>query len=223
MAFRKYWPTASPLLLYLILALPPLAAFADPEPLQDFCVADLNKPGQSGNGFPCKLVSNVTVDDFVSKRLSHRGNTSNPLGSKVTAGNVLSFPGLNTLGISMNRVDLDIGGLNPPHSHPRASEMVLVVKGQILVAFVSTSNVLYSKVLGPGELFVIPRGLVHFQQNVGKGKASAVTAFNSQLPGVVLASTSLFGAQPSIPDQVLAKAFRIDRGFVKEIRSKFGS
>ncbi|GLT66521.1 hypothetical protein SLA2020_388810 [Shorea laevis] len=83
---------------------------------------------------------------------------------------VLSFPGLNTLGVSLIRADLAIGGVIPPHTHPRATEAVLVASGHILVGLVTTGNVYYSKVLTAGQLFIIPRGLVHFQRNVGPGK-----------------------------------------------------
>ncbi|KAJ8748060.1 hypothetical protein K2173_012639 [Erythroxylum novogranatense] len=144
-------------------------------------------------------------------------------GWSVTAANVLAFPGLNTLGISMNRVDFAPGGLNPPHSHPRASETGVVIKGKLLVGFVTTSNVFHSKVLTEGQMFVVPRGLVHFQINVGKGKALLFTAFNSQLPGSAVAATTLFASKPSIPNEVLTKAFQVDDDVIKNIKSKFGS
>ena len=129
------------LLMLLLLPVPSLSA--DPDSLQDFCVADLNA-SISINGFPCIPASKVSARDFFFD-LSKEGitNTSN-LNLSVTPANVLSFPALNTLGIAMNRVDYGPGGLNPPHSHPRATEMGLVIKGRILVGFVTTSNVYYS-------------------------------------------------------------------------------
>ncbi|PIA62367.1 hypothetical protein AQUCO_00200399v1 [Aquilegia coerulea] len=194
----------------------------DPDMLQDFCIADLNATTVI-NGFPCKPVSQVTSNDFFFNGLSREGSTANIFGSNVTAANVLSFPGLNTLGISMNRVDFTPGGINPPHSHPRATETGVIIKGELLVGFISTSNVFYSKVLKAGEMFVIPKGLVHFQQNVGSGKAQTITAFNSQQPGVVVVSLALFAAQPTIPNTVLAKTFQVDERVVLDIKSRFGS
>jgi len=41
-----------------------IAHAADPDPLQDFCVADLSPTAPSVNGFPCKPRSNVTAKDF---------------------------------------------------------------------------------------------------------------------------------------------------------------
>ncbi|KAG9440154.1 hypothetical protein H6P81_020319 [Aristolochia fimbriata] len=196
---------------------------SDPDSLQDFCVADLSSK-VAVNGFPCKPNSAVTSDDFYFAGLAKEGNVSaNPFGAAVTLGSVATFPGLNTLGIAMNRVDFAPGGISMPHTHPRATEMVFVLKGRLLVGFVSSANVLYSKVVKPGELFVIPMGLIHFQQNLGKGKAQAVTVFNSQNGGAVLLSPGLFGAKPGIPSSVLAKAFRVDEKLVNDIKSKFGA
>ena len=79
------------------------------------------------------------------------------------------------------------------------------------------------KVLTPGEIFVIPRGLVHFQKNVGKGKGTVFTSFNSHMPGVVILSTTLFGSQPPMPNEVLTQAFQVDDAIVNSIKSKFGS
>ncbi|GLT54064.1 hypothetical protein SLA2020_272960 [Shorea laevis] len=156
--------------LVVLLLLPLPSLFADPDPLQDFCIADLNA-STLVNGFPCKPASKVTSDDFVFDGLSKEGNTSNIFGSSIISANVLSFPGLNTLGVSLIRADLAIGGVIPPHSHPRATEAVLIASGHILVGLVTTGNVYYSKVLTAGQLFIIPRGLVHFQLNVGPGKS----------------------------------------------------
>ncbi|XP_052182514.1 germin-like protein subfamily T member 2 [Diospyros lotus] len=209
------------LCLSVLLLLPLPYSSADPEPLRDFCVADLNS-SISVNGFPCKPASEVSSEDFFFDGLSNEGNTSNVFGAHVTTGNVLAFPGLNTLGLSMNRVDFAPGGLNPPHSHPRSSETGVVIKGKVLVGFVTTGNVFYSKVLTAGQMFVIPRGLVHFQMNVGTGKALTLTAFNSQLPGADVLPLTLFASKPSIPNDVLTKAFQVDEDVVNGIKSKFG-
>ncbi|XP_068657479.1 germin-like protein subfamily T member 2 [Aristolochia californica] len=213
----------SPIYLILSLTLFFLSpCHSDPDSLQDFCVADLGSKLQV-NGYPCKPASAVTAEDFFFGGLAKAANTSStPFGAGVIFGTVMSFPGLNTLGLSMNRVDYAPGGVVIPHTHPRATELVLVLKGRVLIAFVSTSNVLYSKVVKPGEIFVIPTGLIHYQRNVGKGKATAVAVFNSQNGGAALLSPALFGSKPSIPSEILARAFRIDEKLVNDIKSKFG-
>ncbi|KAK1306720.1 Germin-like protein subfamily T member 1 [Acorus calamus] len=215
-----------PLILFMILSMAlqaPLALCADPDPLQDFCIADLANTSTPINGFPCKPASNVTASDFIFNGLAVEGNTSNQFGSKVTPGDVLAFPGLNTLGVSMNRVDLAQGGLNPPHHHPRATELDIVVKGEVLIGFISSGNVYFSSVLREGQMFVIPKGMIHFQLNVGKEKGLIITTFNSQLPGAVVAPLALFAAKPAVPNEVLTKALQVDESVVQLIKSKFAT
>ncbi|KAK3421164.1 hypothetical protein EUGRSUZ_G01863 [Eucalyptus grandis] len=170
----------------LILALATATALAyDPSPLQDFCVA-INDPKVFVNGKFCKDAKQVTADDFLFKGFRYPGNTKNPLGSKVTPAFVDQFPGLNTLGISMARIDFAPGGLNPPHTHPRGSEILVVAEGTLLVGFVTSNqmnNTFFTKVLYKGDVFVFPIGLIHFQLNIGKTPALAFAALSSQNPG----------------------------------------
>ncbi|XP_026430789.1 germin-like protein subfamily T member 2 [Papaver somniferum] len=193
---------------------------ADPDPLQDFCVADLNST-IIVNGYPCKPVSQVTSNDFFFSGLMIEPSTANPLGHGVRIGNVSTFPGLNTLGLTVNRFDLAPGGVTPIHKHPRASEVNIVLKGKVISGFISTSDVLYLKVQKAGELFVIPRGLVHFAANVGRHKAVLIAGYNSQLPGFAFIPNNLFASSPTIPNYILAKNFRVDEKFIAIIKSKF--
>ena len=64
------------------------------------------------NGKFCKDPKFAKAEDFFSG-LNMLGNTSNQLGSKVTPVNVEQIPGLNTLGISLARIDHAPYGLNP--------------------------------------------------------------------------------------------------------------
>jgi len=195
----------------------------DPDPLQDLCVADTENK-VIVNGFPCKDATMVTADDFMLKGLDKAGNTYNQLGSNVTQANVMQIPGLNTLGISMVRIDYATPlGLNPPHTHPRATEILVVIEGTLSVGFITTDNKLFSKKLEKGDVFVFPKDLVHFQQNIGSVNAVAIAALSSQLPGTQQIAKSLFGASPPIDASVLAKAFQIDANLVHTLQYKFKS
>ncbi|KAK1280988.1 putative germin-like protein 2-1 [Acorus gramineus] len=199
-----------------------LALASDPSPLQDFCVAAPN--GQVFvNGQFCKDPKLVTENDFFFSGLNKPGNTANPLGSKVTPVNVAQIPGLNTLGISAARIDFAPYGLNPPHIHPRGTEILTVLEGTLYVGFVTsnTENRLVTKVLQKGDVFVFPQGLIHFQRNAGYGNAVAIAALSSQNPGVITVANSLFGSKPPIADDVLAKAFQVDKSVVDHLQSQF--
>ncbi|KAL3031066.1 hypothetical protein AAZX31_02G007900 [Glycine max] len=118
------------------------------------------------------------------------------------------------------RPDYKAGGLNPPHTHPRATEIVFVLDGELDVGFISTSNKLISKSIKNGEIFVFPKGLVHYQKNNGDKPASVLSAFDSQLPGTVSIAAALITSTPTVPDNVLAQAFQIDTTKVDDIKAK---
>jgi quercetin dioxygenase-like cupin family protein len=193
---------------------------SDPTPLQDICVADLKAP-MAVDGFPCKPVSTVVDDDFFSAAMVTPPSTDNPFGVNSTRATVSAFPGLNTLGVSITRTDLAPGGLNPPHSHPRGSELVLVLKGEVMVGFTSATNQLYSKVVKENELFVVPRGLQHYQLNVGKGDAMFMAMFDAQSPGLVVPTLGLFATKPAMPMEVLTKTFLLGEKDIEVMKSKF--
>ncbi|KAG8472159.1 hypothetical protein CXB51_036158 [Gossypium anomalum] len=179
----------------------------------------------------CLLTENSAKMQSLAKQMTSnfsglhiRKNTSNTFGSTVTPVNVAQMPGLHTLGISMVRIDYaPNGGLNPPHTHPRASEVLVVLEGTLHVGFVTSNpdNRLISKVLYPGEVFVFPVGLIHFQYNIGNTYAVAFAGLSSENPGVITIANAVFGSNPSINADILAKAFNLDRKMVKNLQSKF--
>ncbi|KAL7003055.1 hypothetical protein U1Q18_004213 [Sarracenia purpurea var. burkii] len=195
---------------------------SDPSPLQDFCVA-ANDSTVFVNGKLCNDPELATADDFFFSGLLMPRNTSNPLGSNVTAVNVVQIPGLNTLGISLARIDYAPYGLNPPHTHPRATEILVVLEGSLYVGFVTSNpdNRLFTKVLYPGDVFVFPVGLIHFQFNVGKTNAVAIAALSSQNPGVITIANAVFGSNPKISTDVLTKAFQVDKKMVDYLQAQF--
>ncbi|KAM7530389.1 hypothetical protein LguiB_033799 [Lonicera macranthoides] len=199
-----------------------IALAADQGPLQDFCVADPASPVLL-NGFACKNPMNVQANDFFFNGLHLIGNTSNSAGSRVTPVTVAQLPGLNSLGISMVRIDYAPLGINPPHTHPRASEILTVLEGSLEVGFVTSNpeNRLISKVLQNGDVFVFPEGLVHFQRNVGHYNAVAIAALSSQNPGVITIANAVFGSKPDISCDILSKAFQVDKNVVYQLQAKF--
>ncbi|KAL5712927.1 hypothetical protein ACHQM5_015049 [Ranunculus cassubicifolius] len=205
-----------------LLAMASLAIASDPSPLQDFCVAT-NDPKLFVNGKFCKDPKQVTADDFFFKGLNVPRSTVNLQGSNVTAVNVAQIAGLNTLGISLVRIDYAPNGQNAPHTHPRATEILQVVKGTLLVGFVTSNpeNRLISKVLYEGDVFVFPQGLIHFQANIGKYDAVAFAALSSQNPGVITIANAVFGSNLPISDDVLAKAFQLDKKTVDRLQATF--
>ncbi|KAG6735676.1 hypothetical protein POTOM_058984 [Populus tomentosa] len=215
------------LLAFVLLALASSIASAfDPSPLQDFCVA-INDPKAAVfvNGKFCKDPKKATANDFSFSGLNIPRDTGNRVGSNVTLLNVDQIPGLNTLGISLARLDYaPDGGLNPPHTHPRGTEILVVVEGILYVGFVTSNpdNRFISKVLHPGDVFVFPFGLIHFQLNIAKTPAVAFAGLSSQNPGTITIANAVFGSDPLISPDVLAKAFHLDIKIVNYLQKLFG-
>ncbi|ERN14357.1 hypothetical protein AMTR_s00033p00218030 [Amborella trichopoda] len=81
-------------------------------------------------------------------------------------------------------------------------------------------NRLITKTLQKGKLFVFPKGLIQFQQNVGYKNAVAIGALSNQNPEVITIANAVFGLNLVISN-VLAKAFQVDRKVVNQLQSQF--
>uniref|UniRef100_A0ACD5ZP05 Uncharacterized protein n=1 Tax=Avena sativa TaxID=4498 RepID=A0ACD5ZP05_AVESA len=191
----------------------------DPNPLQDFCVAD-NESKVRVNGVPCKDPATVVPEDFLfvgadkpgGARSERYGYSSLPV----------RIPGLNTLGVSHARVDVAPGGVFPPHYHPRAAETALLLEGSsVYFGFLDSGNRLFAKVLREGDVFAVPQGLVHFVLNNGSAPAVIYATLTSQSPGMVLLADALFSAAVPLPMELLARTLHTDRKTVEEIRANF--
>ncbi|GAA0187210.1 hypothetical protein LIER_34498 [Lithospermum erythrorhizon] len=165
-----------------------ISAF-DSDPLQDYCIPH-------------------TPIHFLQKCItSHRDFKATGFASIPVSSNV--FPGLNILGMSFVRADFDVDGINVPHYHPRATETAFVLEGRIYSGFIDTGYRLFAKVIEKGEVMVFPKGLIHFQMNIGDSPATIVGSFNSQNPGLVKVPSAVFGT--SIKEELLMKAFGLDK------------
>ena len=165
----------------------------------------------------------ATADDFFISGLDIPGNTENQLGSSVNLVNVDKLAGLNTLGISLARIDFAPYGVNPPHTHPRGSELLVVLEGTLLAGFVTSDPDyrLFTKNLNQGDAFVFPMGLIHFQMNMGEINAVALSSFSSQNPGLITIANAVFGSNPPINPNVLIKAFQVDKNVVDYLQKIF--
>lgn len=67
---------------------------------------------------------------------------------------------------------------------------------------------------------VFPRGMVHFQLNVGDAPATVYGSFNSENPGIVRIPATVFGS--GIRAAVLERAFGLTAAELRRIEEKFG-
>ncbi|GAA0158489.1 hypothetical protein LIER_15498 [Lithospermum erythrorhizon] len=175
----------------------------DPDILSDFIIPR-NLTGVDGNFFTytaMRGIFNVPTPQF-----------------KVTKASKAEFPALDGQSVSWAVLQYPAGTMNPPHTHPRASELLFLVEGTLDVGFVDTTNKLYTQTLQPGDMFIFPKGLVHYQINTdGTNKATAASGFGSANAGTVSLPSDLFAS--GIPDATLANAFKTDVGTIQKIKA----
>ncbi|KAL1559595.1 germin-like protein subfamily 1 member 11 [Salvia divinorum] len=187
----------------------------DTRPLLDFCVTDPIGIGK------CKDPKAVTANDFSISGLD-RPRPFNSYSVATAIASASTTPGFNTMGQTFIRVEFALNGYLPPHTHPRASEVIYVLEGTMEVGFLTSypDHKYYSKVLNKGDATIIPFGLVHTVRNVARGKSVITASFNSQNPGFIFVPDSLFAAKPAINSTYLAAAFKLDEKTVKDLQTK---
>uniref|UniRef100_A0A452XPR2 Germin-like protein n=4 Tax=Triticinae TaxID=1648030 RepID=A0A452XPR2_AEGTS len=199
MAYNSY-----PLLLVLLALSAPLAVFAgDPDILADFVIPASTNP------------TNITGDYFTYT--GFRDISTPAYGFTLTKATMMEFPALNGQSVSYAMLTFPPGSVNPTHTHPRASELLIVAHGTLSVGFIDTANRLYTQDLGPGDMFVFPKGTVHYQFNQGNSTATALSAFGSATPGLVSVPLAVFDT--GIDNTVLAKSFKTDEATIQKLKA----
>ncbi|KAK9279605.1 hypothetical protein L1049_013284 [Liquidambar formosana] len=165
----------------------------DPDILSDFIVL--------GN-------SNITDGNFFSfTGIRAILNGPTPPSFKATKASLAEFPALN------GHQSVSMAVLQFP------AELLFVVEGSLEVGFIDTTNKLYTQTLQLGDMFVFPKGLVHFQYNGdAKNPAMAISAFGSANTGTVSVPASVFTT--GIDDGILPKAFKTDVSTIQKIKAR---
>ena len=126
-----------------------------------------------------------------------------PPAFQATKASLKEFPALDGQSVSYAVLQFPAGSVNPPHTHPRPADLLLPVLVSLDVGFVDTKNSLYTQTLQTCDLFVFPKGFVHFQYNSDLNKSAvAFSAFGSANAGTVPIPGTVFNT--SISDDTLA-------------------
>ncbi|WCJ25995.1 Germin-like protein 1-1 [Euphorbia peplus] len=170
----------------------------DPDILKDF-IAPILVPG-----------FNLTSDYFTYTGFRQLVNL-NITGTTaiVSKASMKEFPALEGQSVSVAALIYPPSGINPPHVHPRSAELLMVLQGVLEVGFVDTTNKLFTQTLQAPDLFVFPKGLVHFQVNTrSDSPAYALGMFGSANAGTSSLPVSVFGS--GIAPEILAEGFKTD-------------
>ncbi|KAF2195518.1 spherulin-1B precursor [Zopfia rhizophila CBS 207.26] len=131
-------------------------------------------------------------------------------GGATKSANIETFPILTDLGISTTLGFLDACGMNTPHIHPRATEFLTVVEGQIDFGFILENGLVKAgnnaEVAGHLDKFqgtVFPMGSIHYQVNPDCKPATFVATLNSGDPGTSQVAQNLFGLNKDVVNATL--------------------
>ncbi|KAG2380019.1 hypothetical protein LR48_Vigan2406s000100 [Vigna angularis] len=182
---------------------------------EKFCKADLNGP-DSPSGYLCLPSETVTAADF-KYTFNGKAGILVPPNTLVFPATVAQYPILNGLGISGAIVEIPEGGILPVHDHD-ATEIVLVIEGQIDVGILTPRKAFRNK-LTPGDVFLFPKGLLHYLINSGRGKAVAFAAFSSPNPSFRFLYEELF--TNDVPSITISQISFLDVAQVRKLKARF--
>ncbi|KAI0771602.1 RmlC-like cupin domain-containing protein [Trametes elegans] len=120
-------------------------------------------------------------------------------GGSTVGATVANFPALVNNGIAMTVGFLGPCGMNTPHTHPRATEILYLVNGTLSSGMIAENGArfVFNTIHG-GSATVFPRGSIHFQQNEGCDPIVFVAALNNEDPGVESIAQRYFGLPPDV-------------------------
>ncbi|XP_065862165.1 germin-like protein 9-3 [Euphorbia lathyris] len=178
----------------------------DPNILKDFLVPPSLNP------------ENITRQYFTYTgfRPLRKANLTGKTTALVTKVTLKEFPALEGQGVSVSAIIYPPSGMNLPHLHPRASELLVVLLGTLEVGFVDTTNKLFMRTLQPSDMFIFPKGLIHFQVNTRfDSPAYALGVFGSANSGTVSLPGTIFGS--GISPEILANGFNVDQETISKL------
>ncbi|KAJ7471118.1 RmlC-like cupin domain-containing protein [Mycena latifolia] len=170
----------------------------------------------NGNLLTGEALRQLTVFDF-----SNQTPAPGAKGGSIVLATVDNFPILEELGISGAVSFIEPCGLNIPHIHPRANELLTVVEGILDAGFVQENgfNTVVETELGQFQATVFPMGSIHYQQNPTCSPAMFVAALSNEDPGRSDIATSFWMLPSDIVNATLGFPNTIGGGNIDAWRS----
>jgi hypothetical protein len=178
--------------------------------------------GADGKIKPEEELQKVTVFDF-----NTAGTPS--AGGRAAAANVANFPILTKLGISTTMGFLGACGMNTPHIHPRATEFLTLVDGEIDFGYILENGLVDPKVSTANEITghltknmgtVFPMGSIHYQVNTECHPATFVATLNSEDAGTSQIAQNFFGLNTGVVNATLGFPESLNGADIEKFRSQ---
>ncbi|SMQ51646.1 unnamed protein product [Zymoseptoria tritici ST99CH_3D1] len=151
-------------------------------------------------------------------------------GGRFVLANENNFPILVEQGISTAVAFLEPCSMNSPHTHPRATEWLTVVQGQVKTGFMLENGFLAGKETGQlttqvsAELSafqgtIFPQGSIHFQFNDQCEPATFIATLNSADPGTSQVAQNFFFLDDRVVDVALGEINQINGKNIDQFRT----
>jgi hypothetical protein len=165
-----------------------------------------------------------TVFDFNAGNVPAKGAT----GGAIALANINKFPILTGLGVSVALGFISGCGLNTPHTHPRATEFLTVVEGEMHTGFILENGFVdadgkpieVTATLGKNQGTVFPVGSNHWQFNPSCDNATFVAALSSEDPGVSQIAQNFFNLEGDVIEATLGFPESIDGKNLKDFKAQ---
>ena len=197
-----------------------ILAFALPAPLNDSTTLPaINGPSSIANNKA--TIQSLELAPTAKERINLIANDAdfvydfnNPPQTAVTSGkgghtvraDREVFPPLVGTGVSMTLGFIGPCSFNTPHTHPRSSEINVVVKGSLITEFTLENGARsVANRLDMNQMTVFPQGAVHTEFNPGCDDALFVAGFASEDPGVQHAAQTFLGLSDDVVKAALGQ------------------
>ncbi|KAH7105182.1 RmlC-like cupin [Auriculariales sp. MPI-PUGE-AT-0066] len=161
--------------------------------------------------------------DFVFNFLDPAKKAVAGAGGRTVSSNVANFPALFGAGIAMTLGFMQPCSLNSPHTHPRASEVLIMINGTIEAGFLAENGARFvMNTVEPMEATVFPRGsirrlffirfatncpeltaVIDFQANLGCKPVLFAATLNHEDPGTLQVAQRFFALPAEVVDAAL--------------------
>ncbi|EJD38329.1 RmlC-like cupin [Auricularia subglabra TFB-10046 SS5] len=170
-------------------------------PLAIHATSTADKAAALHNAFTQVERISILADDsdFVFSFTDPKNKATKGAGGSLIAANAANFPALIGNGMALTIGAMEPCSMNSPHTHPRATEMLLMTSGQITAGFLAENGARFVvNNVTTLAATVFPAGSIHFQANYDCSPATFIAALNNEDPGTTQIAQRFFGLPPDV-------------------------
>jgi oxalate decarboxylase/phosphoglucose isomerase-like protein (cupin superfamily) len=153
-------------------------------------------------------------DDMTNRLAADQFEKIEFTGGTFLRANKKQFPSLR--GLAVQQLKLKPGAVREPHSHPNAEQLDYCVTGHAQVGIVGPEGHKQLLDLHEGDISFVPRGYVHWTQNVGNAPLHFLVILSHELPETIELSETLAG----VPDKTLSASLGVPEKLLEGLPKK---